>query len=63
MAVLVQELMAMREERADLRAKIYLLEKEKLGAELSLEQQLDKETLLRTVLGTFVTCEGVFRRP
>ena len=48
MAVLVQELMAMREERADLRAKIYLLEKEKLGAELSLEQQLDKETLLRT---------------
>jgi len=48
MAVLVQELMGMREERADLRAKIYLLEKEKLGAELNLDQQQEKERILRT---------------
>ena len=38
----------MREERADLRAKIYLLEKEKLGAELNLDQQKEKERILRT---------------
>ena len=48
MAVLIQELMGMREERADLRAKIYLLEKEKVGAELNLEQQVEKERVLRT---------------
>ena len=53
MAVLIQELMGMREERADLRAKIYLLEKEKVGAELNLEQQVEKERVLRTKVDHF----------
>jgi len=48
MAVLIQELMCMREERADLRAKIYLLEKEKTGMEMNSEQQMEKERVLRT---------------
>ena len=36
MAVLQQELMAGREESADLRAKVYLLEKEKGAQELAM---------------------------
>lgn len=48
MAVLAQEMMAMREDRADLRAKVYLLEKEKQGLELGLVEKGDKEILMRT---------------
>ena len=48
MAVLIQELMGMREERADLRAKIYLMEREKTGMDMNCEQQMEKERVLRT---------------
>jgi hypothetical protein len=48
MAVLAQEMMAMREDRADLRAKVYLLEKEKQGLELGMVEKGDKEILMRT---------------
>ncbi|KDR23021.1 hypothetical protein L798_02176, partial [Zootermopsis nevadensis] len=38
-AVLMQELMAMREDKADLRARVYLLEKERSALELKLSSQ------------------------
>merc|ERR1711997_346134 len=41
-------MMAMREDRADLRAKVYLLEKEKQGLELGMVEKGDKEILMRT---------------
>ena len=46
LAVLVQELMGMREERADLRARVYLLEKEAGGAQLAAAAQQERERLL-----------------
>lgn len=46
-AVLQQELMAGREERADLRARIYLLEKEKSNADLMLADRVSLEQVLR----------------
>ena len=48
LAVLVQELCGMREERADLRARVYLLQKEKAGLELTTEHQREVERVLRT---------------
>jgi BMFP domain-containing protein YqiC len=47
MAVVHQELMAGREENADLRAKVYLLEKEKSSQELTLSDRLSLEKMLR----------------
>ena len=47
-AVLQQELMAGREERADLRAKVYLLEKEKANQELMLADRVNIEQMLRS---------------
>lgn len=48
MAVLVQELMAMREEKADLRAQVYLMEKEKKSLELIISSQQAQEHALKT---------------
>lgn len=42
-AVLMQELMAMREERAELRAQLFLLEKEKTSLELRLQSHETQE--------------------
>lgn len=47
-AVLQQELMAGREDRADLRAKVYLLEKEKANQELMLADRVNIEQMLRS---------------
>ena len=48
LAVLVQELMAMREEKADLRAQVHLLEKEKKSLELIISSQQAQEHALKT---------------
>ena len=47
-AVMRQELMASREEKADLRAKVYLLEKEKTGLKMILQDRDCMEEVLRT---------------
>ena len=47
-AVLVQELMAMREEKADLRAQVHLLEKEKKALDLIISSQQAQEHALKT---------------
>ena len=47
-AVVQQELMASREERADLRARVYLLEKEKSSQELMLADRVAIEQMLRS---------------
>ena len=47
-AVLVQELMAMREEKADLRAQVHLLEKEKKALDLIISSQQAQEQALKT---------------
>ncbi|TRY69370.1 hypothetical protein TCAL_03782 [Tigriopus californicus] len=47
-AVLQQELMASREEKADLRAKVYLLEKEKTNMDLIMADRISIEQMLRT---------------
>ena len=47
-AVLVQELMAMREDKADLRAQVHLLEKEKKSLELIISSQQAQEHALKT---------------
>ena len=47
-AVLQQELMASRESEADLRAKVYLLEKEKGNLDLILADRMSIEQMLRT---------------
>ena len=47
-AVLVQELMAMREEKADLRAQVHLLGKEKKSLELIISSQQAQEHALKT---------------
>ncbi len=47
LAVAQQELMAGREENADLRAKVYLLEREKAGRELALADRANLEKMLR----------------
>lgn len=47
-AILQQELMASREERADLRAKVYLLEKEKASLDLHLADKVSMEQVLRS---------------
>ncbi len=47
-AVTQQELMASREERADLRAKVYLLEKEKTGLDLAIADRISMEQILRS---------------
>ena len=47
-AVLVQELMAMREEKADLRAQVHLLEKEKKSLDLIISSQQAQEHALKT---------------
>ena len=46
-AVLHQELMGSKEEIADLRAKVYVLEKEKSGQELMLSDRVSVEQILR----------------
>ena len=46
-AVLQQELMASRESEADLRAKVYLLEKEKANLDLMLADRVSIEQVLR----------------
>ncbi|XP_068082210.1 colorectal mutant cancer protein isoform X2 [Anabrus simplex] len=43
-AVLMQELMAMREDKAELRARVYLLEKERAAVELKLSSQEAQQT-------------------
>ena len=48
LAVMQQELMSSREEKADLRAKVYLLEKEKSGQDLALADRVAVEQTLRT---------------
>ena len=48
MAVLVQELMAMREEKADLKKQAYLLEREKKAMELIINSQQAHETALKS---------------
>ena len=45
---LPQELMAMREEKADLRAQVYLMEKEKKSLELTISSQQSQEIVLNT---------------
>ena len=47
-AVLIQELMAIREERADLRAQVFQMEKEKKSLELVLGSQNAQEVVLKT---------------
>ncbi len=47
-AVLHQELMALKEERADLKAKVYLLEKEKESQDLRLSDRMSVEMVLRS---------------
>ncbi len=47
-AVLVQELMAMREEKSDLRAQAYLLEREKRALELVINSQQAQESALKS---------------
>jgi len=47
-AVIKQELMASKEEIADLKAKIYVSDKEKTGLELTLQERRAMETMLRT---------------
>ncbi len=47
-AVLVQELMAMREDKADLRAQVHLLEKEKKSLDLIISSQQAQEQALKT---------------
>ncbi len=46
-AVMMQELMAGKEELADLRAQVYLLEKEKVSQELRLADRTSVEAVLR----------------
>ena len=46
-AVSKQELMGMREECADLRAKLYLAEKESSGLQMNLEDRYSVENILR----------------
>ena len=48
MAVLVQELMAMREDKADLKRQAYLLEREKKALELIINSQQAQETALKS---------------
>merc|ERR1712096_407797 len=48
MAVLVQELMAMKEEKADLRQKLYLSEKEKSSLEQRANSFKEEERALRS---------------
>ena len=48
MAVLVQELMAMREDKADLKRQAYLLEREKKAMELIINSQQAQETALKS---------------
>lgn len=48
LAVIQQELMAGREEKADLRAKVYLLEKEKASQDLAISDRISLEHVLRT---------------
>ena len=43
-----QELMAMREERADLRAQVYVMDQEKKSLELLINSQKSQETALKT---------------
>jgi len=47
-AVIKQELMAAKEEMADLKAKIYVSDKEKRGLDLTLQEKRSVETMLRT---------------
>ena len=42
-----QELMAGKEEIADLKAKVYLLDKEKAGLNMTLSDRLNVEAVLR----------------
>ena len=47
-AVLRQELMAAKEEIADLKAKVYVTDREKSGLSLTLQEKRGVETMLRT---------------
>ena len=50
MAVLIQELMSIREERSDLRARVFLLEREKKSMELFINSQQAQESALKSHL-------------